>query len=127
MSRAPSIRRCRKDGWIAERRALFLATLRRTGDVKRAAGDAAMSRETAYRLRRRDRDFRADWNAAMAHQPVALPPPPSTALECAIHGTPRAIVYHGKCVAIGRRYDNRAAFKLLKLLDARTRNGHTFS
>jgi hypothetical protein len=49
-SDSPKIRR---DGWTRERRFRFLDTLWRTGSVSAAAASAGMSRESAYRLRRR--------------------------------------------------------------------------
>lgn len=48
--RTPNIRR---EGWTAARQLRFLGTLAFTRDVSRAAAAARMSRESAYRLRRR--------------------------------------------------------------------------
>ena len=59
--------RTRRDGWTAERQFRFLAALARTRSVTRAAAYAGMSREGAYRLRKR-RDgalFDAAWDRAM--------------------------------------------------------------
>ena len=59
--------RTRRDGWTAERQLRFLDALARTRSVTRAAACAGMSRESAYRLRKR-RDgalFAAAWDGAM--------------------------------------------------------------
>ena len=62
-----------RDGWTAQRQLTFLAELARTGSVTRAARAAGMSRESAYRLRKRDPDglFAAAWDRAlMGHKAV---------------------------------------------------------
>lgn len=43
----------RHDGWTIDRQLDFLAALARTGSVTSAAASVGMSRESAYRLRRR--------------------------------------------------------------------------
>lgn len=55
--------RYRRDGWTAQRQLAFLDTLARTRSVTSAARVAGMSRESAYRLRRRDPHglFAAAW------------------------------------------------------------------
>jgi hypothetical protein len=57
----------RKDGWTPARQLRFLDMLARTRSVTRAAAAAGMSRESAYRLRKRDPDglFAAAWNRAL--------------------------------------------------------------
>jgi len=63
----------RRDGWTAERQRRFLDTLWRTGSVSAAAASAGMSRESAYRLRRRKGGFAADWNRALeSHRTIKL-------------------------------------------------------
>ena len=61
---SPKIRR---DGWTAERQLGFLAMLAETNSVARAAASVGMSRESAYRLRRRAgaESFAAAWDAAL--------------------------------------------------------------
>jgi len=57
----------RRDGWTAERQLRFLDMLASTRSVSRAAASAGMTRESAYRLRRR-RDgglFGALWDRAL--------------------------------------------------------------
>jgi hypothetical protein len=63
--------RTRRDGWTAERQQAFIAALARTGGVGRAAAAAGMSRESAYRLRRREgaESFAAAWDSILAARP----------------------------------------------------------
>lgn len=53
--------------WTPERQLTFLDTLARTRSVTRAAASAGMSRESAYRLRRRPAGglFAAAWDRVM--------------------------------------------------------------
>lgn len=55
----------RRDGWTAERQLRFLDALARTGSIVRAAASTGMSRESAYRLRRRSPLFAALWDRAL--------------------------------------------------------------
>ena len=56
---------CRHDGWTPERRTLFLDDLATRGNVRAACARVGMSRDTAYRLRRRDALFASGWDAAL--------------------------------------------------------------
>lgn len=60
----PIIRRTRHDGWTAERQAIFIATLRISRSITRAARAAGMSRKSAYALRLRPAGarFAAAWD-----------------------------------------------------------------
>lgn len=62
----PRLRR-RDDGWLPARQADFLGYLAETGSVSAAAARVGMSRESAYRLRRREgaESFAAAWDAAL--------------------------------------------------------------
>lgn len=57
----------RFDGWTPARQLVFLDVLARTRSVSAAARSVGMSREGAYRLRRRPEAalFRAAWDRAM--------------------------------------------------------------
>lgn len=68
---APVPGRARRDGWTTERQGVFIAALARTGCVGRAALAAGMSRESAYRLRRREgaESFAAAWDSILAARP----------------------------------------------------------
>jgi hypothetical protein len=63
--------RARRDGWTPERQRIFIAALARSGCVGQAAREAGMSRESAYRLRRREgaQSFAAAWDSIMAARP----------------------------------------------------------
>ena len=54
----------RRDGWTTERRRRFLACLAGGTDVRAACTDVSLSREGAYKLRRRDPAFAGEWDAA---------------------------------------------------------------
>ena len=64
----------RFDGWTPARQLAFLENLARTRSVSAAAKSVGMSREGAYRLRRRAdaRLFAAAWNRAMGARLTAL-------------------------------------------------------
>ena len=59
--------RTRSDGWTPQRQADFLGALAETRSVLAAARRVGMSRESAYRLRRREEaaSFAASWDAAL--------------------------------------------------------------
>jgi len=80
----------------------FLNVLRAWGNVTHAAAVAGMSREGAYRLRRRSLGFARAWDAAMAHDAPPLPVTrrPVTLMEKALVGAPEEVRYHGKRAAI---------------------------
>jgi len=63
--------RARRDGWTAERQLTFIAALAQTGSIGQAALAAGMSRESAYRLRRRKgaESFAAAWDSILAARP----------------------------------------------------------
>ena len=67
--------RFRRDGWTPARQLRFLDALTCTRSVTRAARAAGMSRESAYRLRKRDPDglFAAAWDRVLA---TSAPRPP---------------------------------------------------
>lgn len=77
-SLSPDKSRTRHDGWTAERQLRFLEVLARTGSVTRAAGSVGMSRESAYRLRRRSSGalFAMLWDRVIeGHNRVNFAPP----------------------------------------------------
>src|SRR5690348_2836965 len=68
MDRVPNtiaMPRQRHDGWTPERRQRFLECLAARWSVSRACGFVTLSREAAYRLRRRDPAFAHEWDAAL--------------------------------------------------------------
>ena len=67
---SPPHKRIRRDGWTVDRQVKFIMALNKTGSVTHAAVAAGMSRESAYRLRRRPgrQDFARAWDAAVARK-----------------------------------------------------------
>ena len=61
----PRARQLRHDGWTPERKVRFLRCLAEWDDVRRACGIAGMSRQAAYRLRKRDALFAEAWTVAL--------------------------------------------------------------
>jgi hypothetical protein len=55
----------RCDGWTPERRAAFLECLCETPDITRACALVGLSRQAAYKLRRRDAVFALAWDVAL--------------------------------------------------------------
>ena len=68
--------RSRADGWTPLRQAEFIGELAETRSVAEAARRVGMTRETAYRLRRRkwSESFCAAWDAALGRTPLAFRP-----------------------------------------------------
>ena len=64
----------RRDGWTPARQLTFLHVLTRTRSVSAAARAAGMSRESAYRLRRRDPKglFALAWNRTLVPEPAGV-------------------------------------------------------
>ena len=73
----------RHDGWTVERQKIFIEMLARTRNVSRAAAAAGMSREGAYRFRRRPDGamFASTWDWVLS-----LPPRPRVNIE--VHNCP---------------------------------------
>ena len=55
----------RHDGWTRARRRQFIEALAAGRCVRRACAIAGLSREGAYKLRRRDPEFAQDWETAL--------------------------------------------------------------
>lgn len=55
----------RRDGWTPERRATFLECLCEKPDIARACVRVGLSRQAAYKLRRRDPVFALAWDVAL--------------------------------------------------------------
>ena len=80
---APAPQSFRRDGWTPRRQLAFLDTLARTRCVTRAAAAAGMSRESAYRLRRRPSAalFAAAWDRMLEGRKGHTPAPASAFAE----------------------------------------------
>ena len=109
---APVPVRPRDDGWTSQRQRDFLERLAATGSVTVAARSVAMSRESAYALRRRAdaRGFAQAWDAARV---LAVEHLTEVAWDRALHGEVRPIFYHGELVGETRHFDNRLLLALI--------------
>ena len=95
----------RHDGWTAERQYAFVQALLVYGAVKQAAASVGMSRESAYRLRRRPgaESFAASWDEALrAGRQRAL----EIGMEIGLYGVEEPVFYRGEKVGTRRRYNN---------------------
>ena len=118
--------RARRDGWTPERQRAFIAELRASRSIGRAARSVGLSRESAYRLRRRPgaESFAAAWSSAMAHAPSRGPGTHALRMHRALYGTLKPIVRGGQVVAVLHRPDNREAMRLLRRLDRAAIRAH---
>ena len=101
-------------GWTRERKAQFLDHLARHGNVRAACSRVGLSREAAYKLRRRDGQFARGWAAALvlAHE-AGL----EVLADRAIEGVEEPIWYRGELVGTRRKYDSRLLLALIARLD----------
>ena len=121
-----AILRWRTDGWTPERQRVFVILLSLTGSVKQACEEAGLSRESAYRLRRKPEGklFARLWDAARL---IARDRLADEAMERAVYGTAEAIVYRGEEVGQRRRYDNRHLQWTLGRLDRDTSHNEEYA
>ena len=101
-------------GWTGEKKAVFLDHLAQSGNVRGACARVGMSREAAYRLRRRDADFARGWGAAMV---LANHAGTELLASCATEGTEHRVYFHGELVDTYRRIDARLLLAHLGRLD----------
>ena len=102
--------------WSAAAKASFLHALARCGNVGHSASFVSMSRESAYRLRRRDGDFAAAWDAALV---IAVQIAEDALQDKALHGWQEEVFFHGEEVGRRTRFDGRLLLALLGRLDKR--------
>lgn len=115
----PASVRNRADGWTPEKQRAFIACLADTGSVQHAAIRVGMSRESAYRLRRRHdaADFAVAWDAALSAATRCLT---ESCFHRAIHGVGVPVFYKGEIVGEKRTYSERLAMFLLRYHDPLT-------
>jgi hypothetical protein len=104
------------NGWLPARQADFLGYLAETGSVSAAAARVGMSRESAYRLRRREgaESFAAAWDAALG-----LPLRQVTVDDLAYlaySGLIRPVMRRGRYVRWVQKPDNSALLRLVARL-----------
>ena len=115
---APVPVRARRDGWTPLRQAAFLGYLAETRCVKRAAETVGMSRESAYRLRRKAgaEGFCAAWDAiaGAAEAGRGAPERPTRKVTHAMRahriaqGMLRPVLRGGRYIGTERKADNSA-------------------
>jgi hypothetical protein len=105
---------CRHDGWTAERKVVFLEHLAARGNVRAACARAQMSREAAYKLRRRDGLFARGWDAALL---LAREATAEIIGDRAIDGIEEEVWHRGELVGTRRRYDTRLMLAHMARLD----------
>lgn len=109
--------RGRVDGWTADRQRAFIAALRARPCIEAAARAVGMSRESAYRLRRRAgaESLAAAWDAAIAAVPRGTTSP-SLLWHRACYGSAKRSVRIGAPMGEFRR-DNRTLLVRVRRLD----------
>ena len=95
---------------------MFLEALARCGNVKVSAVYVSMSREGAYRLKRRDRAFALAWEGAMVQ---ARELAEDDLQDKALNGFTEQLHYHGEVLDTRTRFDGRLLLALLGRLDKR--------
>lgn len=107
----------RRDGWTPQRQADFLGHLGETGSVSAACARVGMSRNSAYKLRRKPQaeSFAAAWDAALGApvRKVTIADLP----YLAYHGLIRPRFRGGKYVRSIQKPDNSALLRLMDRLD----------
>lgn len=104
----------RHDGWTPERKTRFLDSLASKGNVGLACARAGLSREAAYRLRRREPMFARAWKAAQAQ---ARDRSVDVLEDRAIDGIEERIYYRGELIDTRRRFDSRLLLAHIGRLD----------
>lgn len=109
----PVALRHRIDGWTPAKQRRFIEILADTGSVDDAALLVGMSRESAYRLRRRTdaTGFAHAWEAAIHTSTRRLI---DIAFDRAVNGVATPIFYKGERIGERRAYSDRLLIFLLK-------------
>ena len=107
----------RHDGWTEHRQADFIGHLAESGSVSSACARVGMSREAAYKLRRRPdaESFATAWDAALG-----MPVRKLTIDDLqymALRGLVRPVMYAGKYVGVRQKPDNSALLRLIARYD----------
>ncbi|WP_109355721.1 hypothetical protein [Sphingorhabdus sp. EL138] len=108
--------RARHDGWSPDKQVVFLEALARTGNVKAAARYAGLSREGAYKLRRRPdaRAFARAWDAAIIHARDVFQ---DELMDKGLNGWREAVWHQGEEVGTRERWSAPLFLAALSRLD----------
>lgn len=109
--KVPQLRKRRRYEWTPAKRRIFLEELARTCNVRAAARKAGMCPASAYRLRKRSAEFRAEWGVALCQSYRQLE---LLLLERAMNGTVKT-VRRGDAIVETVEYPNGMALSLLKM------------
>lgn len=106
----------RHDGWSPAKQVVFLEALARSGNVKAAALYAGLSRESAYKLRRRPdgRAFARAWDAAIIHARDLFQ---DELLDRGLNGWTEAVWHQGEEVGSRERWSAPLFLAALARLD----------
>ncbi len=104
----------RRDGWTAARRTQFLEALAQDGNVSAACAKVGLSREAAYRFKRRNALFARAWAAAQVQACALVGEVLGTR---AIDGIEEQVWFRGEVVGTRRRYDTRLLLAHMARLD----------
>lgn len=104
----------RHNGWTPARRTQFLERLAHDGNVSAACARVGLSREAAYRLRRREPLFARAWAAAQLQGREVVGEVLGTR---AIEGIEEEVWFRGEVVGTRRRYDTRLLLAHMARLD----------
>lgn len=109
---SPQKRKASKRNWSRAKEERFLKVLAETCNVRQACDDAGVSDTQAYRRRKADAAFRADWLEAIgiAYQRLEL-----VLIERALHGTEKIVVKADGREERMREYPNQIALALLRM------------
>lgn len=109
--------RVTRTGWTTERQANFLGWLAETGSVSTASARVGMSRNSAYKLRKKPdaESFAAAWDAALG-SPVRRVTIDDLQF-LAHHGLVKPLFRGGKYIRSARKPDNSALLRLLSRYD----------
>lgn len=120
----------RKNGWTPLRQAEFIGELAETRNVAEAARRLGLTRETAYRLRKRalSESFVAAWDAALGRR---FDWPDRGLAKVTLHelrwrvetGLWRVILVRGKYRGVRRMADNSALLALVRRSNVRSLRG----
>jgi hypothetical protein len=104
------VRRQKAGSWDEKKRETFLATLAATANVLESCRAVDMTPAGVYQLRKRDPEFRAQWQTALreAYQQLEL-----TLLDRSINGRERPVYYAGEVIGAIHHYPDRLAMNLL--------------
>jgi hypothetical protein len=104
----------RCDGWTPDRQVRFLDHLSTDGNVRAACARVGMSREAAYRRRRREPLFARAWDAALLRAREASA---EVLASRALNGIEEEVWYKGELVGTRRKFESRLLLAHMARLD----------